>query len=1563
MASTGQADSESVKTDAVSFPVVGIGASAGGLEAFTRLLQHLPVDTGMSFVLVQHLDPVHESALTNLLSRTTKMPVREVTNNTRVQPNQVNIIPPNTSLTIEEGVLKLQPRRNTEGVHRPIDHFFHSLAEDSRELAISVILSGTASDGTLGCELIKAEGGITFAQDDSAKYDSMPRSAIAAGCIDFVLSPEGIAKELARIASHPYVLKNLQDEPINSDDLEEGLPDSPEAGKTKPGAKQDPTNKILALLRNSTAVDFSLYKPNTINRRITRRMVLRRAKTLDDYLLHLRSDAVELDALYQDLLIGVTGFFRNSEAFEVLKRSVFPKLLKSRPSNDTARVWVLGCSTGQEAYSIAMAYLEFAAKANSNVPLQIFATDLNNGLLEKARAGLYAKNLVQDLSPDRLQRFFAQEDGGYRISKAIREMCVFARQNLITDPPFSRMDLISCRNLMIYLEPALHRKIIPTFHYALKPNGFLFLGASETVGANTDLFATVDKKHRIYTKKPAARPLGIPLPSRQVTSHKSAPIIQPLGPREGLELDAQKEADRITLSKYAPAGVLINADLEVLQFRGMTSPYLSPAPGRASFNLLKMAREGLMLPLRAAINKAKKQNQRVRREKVQLDQDGQVKYVSLEVIPLKNVKDRNFLILFETGSTGIPGGAGSTGVKQPAEARGKALARDSHALEEIAELKSELAETREYLQSIQEEHEAGTEELQASNEEVQSANEELQSINEELETSKEELESTNEELITLNEEMQTRNQELNRLNNDLNNLNDSVNMSIVVLGRDLTIRRFTPKAEKELNLLATDIGRPINRLKTDLDFPELAETIAEVIKTISTREKEVQGKDGRIYSVRVRPYVTIDNKIDGAVLILVDITDLKKTEQQIREERNYAQAIIRTVPHPLLVLDDKLRIERANESFYQTFKVAPEETEGRLIYELGDRQWDIAALRELLEEILPQKTVFTGFEVTHTFETIGPQTMLLNAARLESKDGTAERVLLSIEKITERKQAQEALRENEERYRTLFHLSPMAVYTIDASGVILNFNRHAAELWGREPALGETDQRFCGSSKMFRPDGSLMPPEQCPMAEVVSGKVSAVHNGEVLIERPDGSQITVLVNIRPLKNDRGEVTGALNCFYDITERKRTEEELQNLMDREKAARAEAEAANRVKDEFLAVVSHELRTPLNAIVGWTHLLKHGKLDQSQSERAINSIDRNATAQTAIISELLDVSRIISGKLKLDMKPVDLADVITEAVDVVRAAADAKGIEVVTSLDRNAGLVAGEFVRLQQVLWNLLTNAIKFTPNEGRVEVQTKSVGTHVAIVVSDTGEGILTDFLPYIFERFQQADASEKRTHGGLGLGLSIVRNLVEMHGGTVSAESEGEGRGARFTVTLPTLAVSAVTPSLLASQDGNPEFSISEQPRYREDSEEQHLDLEPNILRGVRILAVDDQADTRDLIILALTRYGGEVKACTSAIEACSMIREWKPEVIVSDIGMPDEDGYDLMRKIRALTPEAGGKIPAVALTGYAGAVDESKAYAAGYQVHMTKPVELRELAATVAKLAGRSNDLTHSRI
>ena len=593
-----------------SFPIVGIGASAGGLEAFSSLLKHLPLNTGMGFVLVQHLDPEHDSALTQLLARATSLPVDEVTNNLRVEPNHVYVIPPNTNLSIAAGVLTLRPRPKTRAPHRSIDFFLEALAVDQRERAIGVILSGTATDGTVGLEAMKAEGGITFAQDDSARYDSMPRNAVAAGYVDFVQSPEDIANELARIAKHPAV-GSERSTPAENDrasatahaDDEQPQP-SGGRGTPRTGARQartdtdrDPTEtigaraeegfkKILLLLRNHSGVDFTLYKSSTIQRRITRRMVLTKHDTLERYAQFLRGNQKELGALYSDVLISVTSFFRNPDAFDVLQRDVWPSLLDER-GNEPLRVWTLGCSTGQEAYSIAMSFVEAADKASRMRKLQVFATDLNETLLDKARAGLYAKTVAQDLSPDRLRRFFVEEEGGYRVSKALREMIVFARQNVMSDPPFSRLDMISCRNLLIYFEPELQKRMFPVFHYALKSGGFLCLGASESIGVFTELFEPLDKKHRIYAKKAAPTP-AFHLPVRKDRGSPSTPSQRVAGPlawqvdqgpsAEGVrgELSAQREADRVALNQLAPPAVLINADLQILQFRGPTGAYLQP---------------------------------------------------------------------------------------------------------------------------------------------------------------------------------------------------------------------------------------------------------------------------------------------------------------------------------------------------------------------------------------------------------------------------------------------------------------------------------------------------------------------------------------------------------------------------------------------------------------------------------------------------------------------------------------------------------------------------------------------------------------------------------------------------------------------------------------------------------------------------------------------------------------------------------------------------------------------------------------------------------------------------
>jgi two-component system CheB/CheR fusion protein len=1084
-----------------------------------------------------------------------------------VEANHIYVIPPNTNLGIAQGVLKLHPRPQNRGAHHPIDAFLESLAQDQHECAIGVILSGTATDGTLGLEAIKAEGGITFAQDDSAKYNSMPRSAMAAGCVDFVLKPENIAKELARIAKHPYVanasdrsLPRLHPEAEREADQSEG-PDAPLASgghgsprtgarqaraEAKAGRDQAPSveengfKKVLLLLRNHCGVDFSLYKSTTIQRRITRRVVLNKHDTVEDYARFLRGNSQELDALYSDCLISVTSFFRNPETFELLQRKIFPRLLQQRQRDDQPlRVWVVGCSTGQEAYSIAMAFQE----AQENLPrarkLQVFATDLNDVLLDKARYGLYTKHLAQDLSPERLRRFFVEENGGFRVIKPLREMVVFARQNLISDPPFSRMDLISCRNLLIYLEPSLQKKALPTFHYALKPEGFLFLGASESITGFTDLFEPLDRKHKIYAKKTAATSaFHLPMKKERGEARR---VVAPSGARpadwgqltplpgqpEDLrgELNAQREADRVMVNQFAPPSVLINAELQILQFRGPTSAWLEPPTGKASFDVLKMAREGLMLPLRAAINKAKKENKIARRQNVRVQQNGQNRTVNIEVIPLKNLRERCFLILFEEppqAGQGIPAQP-----PQPSRSSRPSVKETGR----VAELQRELAETRDYVQSMQEQHEAANEELQASNEEVQSSNEELQSINEELETAKEELESSNEELTTVNEEMAHRNTELSRLNSDLNNLHVSINTAILVLSRDLTIRRFTPLAEKAFNLLATDLGRSLGGIRHNVDLPNLEDLVRQTIDTVSGREREVQDKQGRWYVLRVRPYMTLDNKVDGAVLVLVDIDALKRTEREVKAARDYAEAILRTARDPLLVLRADLRVNTANGAFYQTFKTAPDHTEGCLIFKISGGAWDIPKLHTLLEDILRRNSFFNDFEVTHDFPHIGQRTMLLAARRLDLDDGSPPMILLAIEDVTDRQQLQEA----KSLLASIVESSDDSIISINFDQIITSWNPGAARLYGypAAEAIGKS------LTMLSLPEG---------LTEALA-RVDKVKHGAKLetfeVERQlkDGRHLFVSVTLSLVKDASGQPIGLSTLSRDITERKQAEKVL------------------------------------------------------------------------------------------------------------------------------------------------------------------------------------------------------------------------------------------------------------------------------------------------------------------------------------------------------------------------------------------------------------------------------------
>lgn len=988
-------------------PIVGVGASAGGLEAFTQLLTHLPIDTGFGFVLVQHLDPQHPSALPQLLSRVTTMPVLEAKNNLLVKANHIYIIPPNTSLGIVRGALQIRPRSPEQVAPRSIDHFLEALARDQAERAIGVILSGSATDGTLGLEAIRAAGGLTFAQDDSARFPSMPRSAVAAGCVDFVLSPEAIAKELGFVASHPLLAERGA---IARADARAGTGAGSTDGLRDADSSQEDAayRKIIHLLRNQSGVDFSLYKRPTLERRITRRAVLNRRNTLAQYAEFLVGNTTELDTLYLDALINVTSFFRNAEAFEVLRQDVFPALTKTG-GEEPLRVWVLGCSTGQEAYSLAMAYVEATEHMPGARRLQVFATDLNDANLEKARHGLYPKSLVADVSQERLRRFFVEEEGGYRVSKPVREQVVFARHNLISDPPFSRMDLISCRNVLIYLEASLQQRVLPALHYALRPKGYLFLGASESIGTFTHLFEPIDKKHKVFQRKAAATlAFHLPLWGARTTppqspSGRATRGIRAGGPRAG-EVSAEREADRITLNQFAPPSVLIDADNQILQFRGQTGTYLEPPTGKASLDLLKMARPGLVVPLRAGIERAKMEDGTVRLEALAFKLNGEPRTVTVEIVPLKNLEERRFLVLFEDPN------------RHPGTSRWSHEAPPTSSVERIDEsrlitsLEQDLAEARDYLQSVQEYQEAANDALQASHEEGQSANEELQSLNEELETSKEELESTNEELTTVNEEMANRNLELNRLNSDLTNLLTSAKLVVVLLGRDLTIRRFSAQAEKQFSLVAGDLGRPITGVRHQLALTDLEALIRGVINNGRESEREVQDLNGHWHSLRVRPYLTNDNEVDGAVFMLMDINASKLAEHEVVRARDFAEAVIGTVRDPLLILSGKLVVQQVNGAFLTTFRTSDRAVVGHPLFSIAAKQWESPELRSLLLDTLAHHTAFDNFELTRTFPKIGRRTFVLNARMLSQDPGHTEKILLGFLDITERKRGEEALR-------------------------------------------------------------------------------------------------------------------------------------------------------------------------------------------------------------------------------------------------------------------------------------------------------------------------------------------------------------------------------------------------------------------------------------------------------------------------------------------------------------------------------------------------------------------------
>jgi two-component system CheB/CheR fusion protein len=934
----------------------------------------MPVESGMAFVLVPHLDPGHASMLSEILQRNTTMPVHEAQDQSKIQPNHVYIIPPGKDMAVFHDTLYLSVPEQVRGLRLPIDAFFRSLAEDQGERAICVILSGSGSDGTLGLRAIHGAGGVSFVQEPAtAKYDGMPTSAIQSGLATYVMPVEKITEQLVA-----YV-KTIADT---------GVPPVPPVPATLSAMR-----RIMMLLRSKTGNDFSLYKQSTINRRIERRMVVHDLEELDAYARYLTENPAEVHILFKELLINVTSFFRDKEAFAALATEALPRLFENKEENSVFRIWVPACASGEEAYSIAMLFYEHMELIKKVFRLQIYATDIDDDAIATARAGLYPANIAIDVSPDRLRRFFVKEERGYRIKKEIREQVVFAIQNVIKDPPFTKMDLISCRNFLIYLETELQNRVLPAFHYALRPEGVLFLSPSEGIGNLTNLFGPLDKKWRIYRIKPSL------LSARTLVAQRFAWTGEQTdkGPGEAAvrkdridKTDFAELTRRVLLQSFAPPSVITDEKGDIVYVHGDTGKYLQPAQGQPSNNVIDMAREGLQLDLRYAIQNAAAQKRPVVVKDLPVRTTGGFNSVDLTVRPLAGHETARELLLISFQDTVLHPAEKSTRRKR-VTAKGES--------KRVEELEQDLAYTKENLQATIEEMQAANEELQSTNEELQSTNEELQSTNEEMETSKEELQSVNEEIVTVNAELQAKIEQITGIQNDMKNLLENVNIGTIFLDDHLAIRRFTRDATKVFRLMASDTGRPLADIRSLIPDADLVLDARAVLDSLIPRERQVRSVDGQWYLVRLIPYRTLENVIDGVVMTFTEITALKTLDAEVRLARDYAESIVNSVREPLVVLNGKFEVVSASRAFYATFDVTPEATLGKMLYAIGNHQWDIPRLHELLETVLPENRSFDNFYVEHEFPGIGQKKILLNAREIIGQEGGPHLILLAMEVV------------------------------------------------------------------------------------------------------------------------------------------------------------------------------------------------------------------------------------------------------------------------------------------------------------------------------------------------------------------------------------------------------------------------------------------------------------------------------------------------------------------------------------------------------------------------------------
>ncbi|WP_338476701.1 CheR family methyltransferase [Pseudomonas khavaziana] len=1355
----------------LDFPVVGIGASAGGLQAVKAFFEHMPKDCGMAFVVILHLSPDHQSVADKIIQESTRIPVSQVNGTTPIEKNHVYVISPALHLKMNDGYLAVSSSNREGGSHIAIDLFFRDLADAHKERAFCLILSGTGSDGAVGLSRIKEQGGVTLVQTpEDAEFDGMPLAAMETQMVDLILPVVEMPQKLLELwrNAQSIILPTANDPEINT---------TPPTTERDAAVAEQLLLDILIQLRASTGYDFKHYKRATVLRRIERRLQVTAQPDLAAYYNFLQLHPEETKALLGDMLIGVTNFFRDREAFEALERDVIPNLVKSLedsvPHREEVRIWSAGCSTGEEAYSLAMLVAEQLALDASGAKMQVFATDIDERAITRGRNGVYPEAIITDVPPPRLRQYFTKEKNQhYRVRKEIREKVLFAKHSLLADPPFSQIDLIVCRNLLIYLDREVQRDILQMFHFALRPGGYLFLGSSESADGCLDLFVPVDKRNRIFRVRAGSSAI------RRAPTMPRGGYLRPSTASIATEIKAPSKVSFANihlraLEKAAPPSVIVDINADILHMSEGAGRFLRYVAGEVTHNLLALVHPDLRLDIRTTLFQVQQSNMPVTSRKVRVQRDQRSFMVDVTACPYRDdaTESDYVLVIFQESEI------------DPQQADTTLVSHAENAI--LRNLERELQRTKLHLQDTIEQSEVSSEELKASNEEMQAVNEELRSATEELETSKEELQSINEELLTVNYELKTKVEETDKVNDYLTNLIASTDIATVFVDRNMRIRWFTPRATDIFSMLPVDTGRSLMDITHRLDYPAITEDATTVFESLSMIEREISSKDNRWYIARLLPYRSNEDHIDGTVLTFIDITKRRQAEEELR---------------------------------------------------LGEERMRLVA------------------ESTHDF----------------------------------------------------------AIIILDDHGAITDWNT------GAELIFGYTKDEVLGAyyDLIFSPEDRS---SGVPESELRAAREHGRGEDERWHVRKDGSRFYCSGEITQLKSD--SLQGYVKIARDLTGHKRTQDEQsQRLM--------ETQTKNHLKDEFFAVMSHELKHPLNLIQLNAELLRRLPATKAAGPaiKAVNTICEAVSSQARIIDDLLDVARVRTGKLKLKKQRVDLIRTLTEIHGVVLADGHRCQVTLQTPSDHASLIVDVDPTRIEQVIWNLVNNALKFTPEGGQVQLVLSRTEGHAQLDVIDSGIGLADDSLEKIFDLFGQAE-NQHQTHQreGLGIGLSLVRQLVEAHEGSVSVHSKGLGFGCTFSVWLP----------LCEQQDHLP-LSGAEQ-----DEDER--------LHGVKVLLVDDSAEVLEVLNLLLEMEGAQVNAFNDPQTALETARDAQYDLIISDIGMPKMNGHELMQKLRTIGHLR--QVPAIALTGYGAGSDQKKAAESGFTSHLSKPVAHESLIDLIEKL------------